>query len=547
MTLSRRGLMYTMIVVDDEAIIRHGIVNSMPWEAWGFSVVGQAKDGYEALELVKQHHPNVIFSDIRMPNMDGIQLMNIVSEKYSDTEIVIISGYSDIEYYRHAITCQVTEYLEKPTCLEDFEKVAKILKDKLDQRYAKEKERRELKKRLMESLPQMREIFLQKLLKGYYKDSNLIKEKMSFYSVPLTGANMAIATVSMDNYSGTGENYEEQRHLLNVSIVYEANKLLKSEELQGFFFINDSMVTGILASDDPEILSQTVALMEKLQESIKMYDITVSGGISQPSQNLVDLSLLYHQAKEALKQRIYLGDESITCFNDINTSNNDLSYILCRFDIEKIINVVFYEGDEELEALIDQVFVHFINRVTPRYDYIDKLWYELHFAIARYAIAFDFNIEKALSLHSDLVGVDISAIENLGRKREYILSVLKETKQQVRKKRQDNNSILISKIKNHVDATYYENALCLNAIAEKFDKSPAYISKLFKKELGQNFTDYVLGLRMNLAKELLEDITLKTYEIANRVGYADPSHFIKLFKKHTGMSTSKYREKYKKV
>lgn len=534
--------MYTVIVVDDEFIIRDGIVNSIPWEEWGFKVIGQAQNGLEALDLIENKKPDVIFTDIKMPEMNGLELIKVVSDKYKDIQVVILSGYSEIEYYKQAITCSVVDYLLKPTCYKDFEEITRKIKNRLDKKNKRVKEYKDLEKQLVESLPYMKQLFLKKLINGYYTDIKLVEEKFNFYDVNLINDRYVVITIEIDNYITLKTKYsEEQNYLFKLSITYLANQLLQQIG-NGIFYINNANITGIYSLHKDEEFNIIIELLQRLQREIyNLKKITISAGLSEETTNVLKLNVMYEQANEALKQKIFLGNESITCYNDIKQAEN-IEYLQCRFEQEKIINYIFYDGQDNLDDLLDTVFDKFKNRLIKRFNYIDKLWYELYFIIARNAIKFDVDLD--IIIQNKFIK-DISNIENLDMKRKWIMEILLETKKSVKEKKQNNTCKLITEIKRYIDDYYWDNNMSLNMVADKFNKNPAYLSKLFKKETSRNFSDYIINLRIDRAKELLEDVSLKTYEVANKVGYVDPSHFIKVFKKYTGMSTSKYRENHR--
>lgn len=112
--------MYRLLIVDDEEDIRRGIARGIPWSQLGFEVAGQAGNGEEAVGLLESARPDVVLSDIRMPKMDGIELMQYLSANYPEIKIIILSGYNDVEYLNMAIKNRVTEYLLKPTDIDDF-------------------------------------------------------------------------------------------------------------------------------------------------------------------------------------------------------------------------------------------------------------------------------------------------------------------------------------------------------------------------------------------------------------------------------------------
>lgn len=149
--------MYKLLIVEDESAIAQGIAKSNPWEEWGFQVAGICGNGEEAVAFIERDRPDLVLSDIRMPKMDGIALMQYLNEKYPEIKIVILSGYNDFEYLQMAIRNHVAEYLLKPTLLEEFEELFRKMKNVLDEE-AQQREERELQIRSRES---------NALLKGY--------------------------------------------------------------------------------------------------------------------------------------------------------------------------------------------------------------------------------------------------------------------------------------------------------------------------------------------------------------------------------------------
>ena len=143
--------MYQLLIVDDEEDIRRGMARGIPWNEWGFEVAGQAENGEEAVRIIGEKHPDVVLSDIRMPKMDGIELMQYLHENNPEIKIIILSGYNDVEYLNMAIRNQVTEYLLKPTDIDEFETLFHRLKEKLDEEGIRRRELESLKVSAMQN------------------------------------------------------------------------------------------------------------------------------------------------------------------------------------------------------------------------------------------------------------------------------------------------------------------------------------------------------------------------------------------------------------
>lgn len=124
--------MYRLIIADDEENIRNGMAHSLPWREWGYEVVALCASGQEVLDQMESARPDVVLSDIRMPGMDGVELMQRLSRDYPQVKIVILSGYSDFKYLNMSIRNHVAEYLLKPTDVDDFEETFRRLKASMD-------------------------------------------------------------------------------------------------------------------------------------------------------------------------------------------------------------------------------------------------------------------------------------------------------------------------------------------------------------------------------------------------------------------------------
>ncbi|MEN6315589.1 MAG: response regulator [Clostridiaceae bacterium] len=532
--------MYKILVADDEDMIREGIALGVPWSELGFEVSGQAVNGIEAIDLIKRDTPDVVITDIRMPKMDGIELIEYLSVNYPRVKTIIISGYSDIEYFKSAINNRVFEYLLKPTDYNEFEQVFKHVKDALDEERRKKEEYDKLKSSLIESLPYMRERFLNQLIKGYYTDVKQISDKLIFYEVNLDYNELAVIVFEIDNYFVLTNGYsEEVKELLRLSVILTANNVFGEKQPGIFFSGSNDEIIGICDLKDG--YKAIVPAINEVQKRIYEYKkVTVSAGISDKCVDIMHISLSYRQAIQAIKQKVFLGSESIIFFSDINMMDCP-DYLPYLFDNERLINAVFYKDGQELTSFLDDVFSQFESKMIIKYDNIDRLCMEMLFIVARHAVQYNIKLEEILEARGTAYS-DVYHYDSLPAKKEYVRDILTEVNNKIRQIRNDSASHTIGIIKDYLDKNFSNNCISLDLVAEKVNKNPAYVSYLFKNETGKNFTEYVTELRINKAKGLLSDVRVKLYEISAMVGYADASHFTKIFKKYTGLIPSEYRK-----
>ena len=142
---------FTIILADDEQQILYGMKNGIDWESLGFSVVGTAQNGKEALELIEEYHPDLLISDIKMPFMDGLELSKTIHENYINTKIILFSGWDDFEYARTAISYGVSQYIMKPIDYNEMQKLLTTMHEELEKEYAEKMNRTRLATEFIET------------------------------------------------------------------------------------------------------------------------------------------------------------------------------------------------------------------------------------------------------------------------------------------------------------------------------------------------------------------------------------------------------------
>lgn len=123
--------MYRVAIIDDEPLIVEGLTKTMPWEKWNMQVIGSAYDGKQGLSLIRREHPDIIISDINMPQLDGLKMIAGLKSEFPNMQIVILTGYREFEYAREAISLGVTRFLLKPSKMNELEEAMDAVTEKL--------------------------------------------------------------------------------------------------------------------------------------------------------------------------------------------------------------------------------------------------------------------------------------------------------------------------------------------------------------------------------------------------------------------------------
>lgn len=271
--------MYQLLIVDDEEDIRRGMARGIPWNEWGFEVAGQAENGEEAVRIIGEKHPDVVLSDIRMPKMDGIELMQYLHENNPEIKIIILSGYNDVEYLNMAIRNQVTEYLLKPTDIDEFETLFHRLKEKLDEEGIRRRELESLKVSAMQNKELSYARVLSNLLDGYVggEEEYGWKEEMED-----AGMNFDCCMMAVLDAQPVGNGERDDHYQLKQRIIRYCN----SREMvwEKHFFLNrDRKVVGIITlkdGSDGELEAIGRCIKEIQGEIGDIYGLALLAGLS---------------------------------------------------------------------------------------------------------------------------------------------------------------------------------------------------------------------------------------------------------------------------
>lgn len=521
--------MYRLIIADDEESIRNGIAHGLPWQEWGYQVCALCASGQEVLDELERVQPDVVLSDIRMPGMDGVELMQRLSQEHPEIKIVILSGYSDFEYLNMSIKNHVAEYLLKPTDFEDFENTFLRLKSTLD------KERLQ-NAQITESVRQHFQLWLTALLEGTAMPQDTERFLPMLTAQGIDPDNLVVTDFILNGHGG-----DEKTDLLELwRNIWKISCKLPAEPLHQLPFLFDGERLVVLYSSETDFRAEDVIpQIQELQKAVhEQLHVTLSVGISSLCTEPGMLPQAYEQANCCAKQSAFAGAESICPFQQIrNTRSSGLLY----FDTEKVEKALLAQDYDALRTEVDRVL---LLPGTQQLDYqtVDRLCLSLLFHASLWSLRYGVQMEEVLrTLGAHYT--DIQQCSTLNSKRDFVLVCLFGCQQALAHRRSHGyvvNSVA-QRVREYVDAEYCSNHISLESVAASVHKTSAYISRVFKNELGCNFTDYLTEKRMRRAAELLKEPDGKVYFIAEQCGYADTSNFIRVFKKFYGISPVEYR------
>lgn len=528
-------MLYTLIIADDEQMMRNGLTNAIKWEELGFSLEGVFSDGSEVLEYLKQNVVDVLLIDIKMTKVSGIEVAKFIFENKLSIKVIFLSGYKDFEFAQQAVEYNVEHYMLKPFSILKLKEVFISVREKLDEQNELEKEINNRVKRYNKIVDFEKEQFIIDLFMGaftsdedLYRRLTIIDENKEWllhrtliFSISLHQS--ASLKNFIDEY-GSQELNDQLAHILrSFSKRLEFFPLeIYNNRLQGIYV--EKPETNSLATYWDTELGQA-----KFEDHIKalikmMLDIEVSVEVMNFLPELKSLTHYHQKSLQALNTKSIQKAPSLL---------HDL------WKQKKLIISYAIQGNME-RAL--PLFESFINQVGgANVDFVrNQVNHLLLTLVDKCSDGNPIISEELMELTSitDLYSLmtDTSIIRWGKDKLRKIVDYLNE------KELLSDGNDSIHAIKKYISENY-DKDITLNDIGELVCMHPTYVSRLFKERTGNTVTEYITRERMRIATEYLDNTTDYVYEISEKVGYRDVKHFYKIFKKLMGCSPKDYRER----
>ncbi|UQZ86043.1 putative response regulatory protein [Paenibacillus konkukensis] len=531
------------IIVDDEKHVREAVKLLVDWNHFGIDTILEAQDGEEAIEMIGEHRPQIIFTDMMMPTKNGLELLEWLEAHYAYGKTIVISGHDDFQLVRHTVKHGGVDYILKPI---DAEQLHAAVGKAVDCWIREENERHRKVQSNIE-MNQIRPVYWEKTL------SNLVAEPSAYeasaasldeaFGIERGMKECRLAIIAFDTMSaGLKAKFDANSDLLFFSVTNICNEILRAGRhgVAYRYWNSDGEILILLygASPDPDPVLADIqrGLTAALRSSL---DIGVS--LVQPFP--YGLPAAYREAQSALRRRNLRVKEKRIYYAAGQPSAQQP--LLSYSDYAEQIRLAVKSGSEEqigkavdlwLDAVraLDTVTVEQFRHWQSEYNVLRSRWLAEWFG-ERQA---ELNIRAAPGFVSLPLDQDGALSPQLWR-RQLIDDLTALAKLQLEHQHRDNNAIFeIAKyIQNH-----YHQDITLQEIANHFYLSREYISRKFKQEFKVNLSDYLSDIRVEKAKLLLLNPHLRIAQIAEMVGYDDEKYFSKVFKKLVGLSPNEYRK-----
>ncbi|MBS5065488.1 MAG: response regulator [Hungatella hathewayi] len=517
--------MYRILVVDDEQMIADGLKFLIEKGTQDCEVVGVAYDGTEGIAGARKLEPDIILTDIRMYEMDGLEMIRRIKEEGVPARFIILSGYADFSYAKQAIALGVEEYITKPIEEEELYGTLRRVCLSIQQQKMRDGRLSSLEEAVSEYDQGMKQYRLRELLQGRTE----VRESDGRFDF-LNHVFYCSAVYESPGGDGLEKAFEE---ICKKNLEKEEDYMITSGPEPG------RMVVCIGASQMPGMQRIINSLGKLRMDFENRTGERVSLGIGTPHRSVSGIKKSYEEALCALNYKVIRGPGSLVYYGEIRDILKTPSNIAREdvLELERCMNEMDSEG---LSRIVESIF-----RKMSRQESLSP---EVLQATAINLVLSGISKMPFMQLQlNEYLGKNILSLDNIAKfqtmeqLKHWIINVLQGMNELMLKQSMPEKRDVIEESKEYI-ARHFEQDITLNDISERFFINPYYFSQLFKKRTGVTYQKYLTGIRIARAKKLLEETDLKLFEISEMVGYSDVNYFRRVFEKYEGVKPNEYRK-----
>ena len=528
--------MLRVVLADDEHKIILLLQKLIQWERLGYEIVGTANDGLRALELVREKQPHLLITDVQMPGCSGIELIRQAKELQPDLHFIIISGYRKFEYAQSALKYGVEDYLLKPLKQEELTGILLRLSDKLGKEAA-------LEFQLKKSSERQQELLMDTLHTAAERQQPFLTAAQAKTGYGFRGGEggVCFAALIKADVADAARNQNGYQVMIRHAL-----EIVRREV--------GSLTDACAVAAQKEGIAVLVQLPEYQTVEVTQCFTKIRKEIEQQRDMFwnVRCTICLGSRKSALEEAGVSLREAIWCCRDrlcrvqswrdaeAEQLNLDVRYTMESAQKKRLQTAAECLDSERFEQELEESFRLLLTERELNGQMIED-WFRQTLDAGLYGMQqngtpeerFAETLEERFWLCGDVQSVYQLLRQEIGRE----LDRLGDERSQ-REMRP------ITEAKRYIQQ-HYREALRLEDVSSAVGFNATYFSTLFKKETGQNFTDYLTELRIGKARELLSGDKVSVQDVAEMVGYSDLKYFSRLFKKSTGVSPSDYKKLYK--
>ena len=520
--------MLHLMIVDDDALMGNQLAAMLDWKEFGVEIVYFASDGQEAIDALKSHGVDFVMTDMEMPGVDGIALIEYISVHYPEIYVVALSAYDDFHYVRGSMKYGAHDYLLKNKLSKE------VLMGMLTELKDKEQIADEMKAHQELTKEQLQESFFRRVLFRSDYDKVQIGHIVKNLNIPFNKDCLAVLIVD-------GDFFNDQ--ILSRSVFHMCQQILKDADYVKLLELDQGSFCFIISFKTEVSQAAVLKKLEQWGNTIinngrKFFNVSVNITISEVCSDISKLNQFYRQAVKNEEYFFYDDSRSLICSWAFSNKAGGKDQKLQFPDIRELKKWIMDGKQKEMTDLWEQFFEHARQMRLPAGEFAAEAALQLNqillFGEELGASRYYLLSEREFSFY------DLKNIRTLSRFKELYMSVIKRLCEAITPEYENNFYHKYTKYALKKVHTSYSQPLTLNDIASELSVTPAYISSVFKQDIGIGFNEYLNKLRIERVIEHIRKGDGKLKDIVNSVGFQNYNYFFKVFKEHTGLTPAQY-------
>ena len=527
-----------VLIADDELNICKLIKNIIDWDTLGLELIGFAYNGCESYDMIIKSKPDIVITDIRMPGKSGLDIIRECLEQGLDIQFIIVSGHAEFDYARQAVKYGVNDFLLKPVSREELNEALERVITRLSDADAESRT-------VAETLENSRIVLRNSLLLSlYHHDFNAaihsiesLNNEFCFHFEAGILMPVVCKLYVKGKQAGHAKNMLSQMKSIIEKELHGISTDLcvceKGLSLLCLFNFQEYKINEFLIA-----LQYTLNLMLNLIRPYNLYEVVMGTGTA--TQAIKRLQVSFSQAVCACNSRLCLGGNQIICGVNMDTRLLNSSLIPIDEPNRSLKPIIEMLDTESFPEMLRKEFRRQMPD-TALYPYSVNPYIRKFVSSVLRDIIDIHKIKDSQLFNEQAILDNILQCQSLDLAEEELINSLSKLLEELQAISPDRKTVKI--VKNYVEKNF-DQRIRLEDAAEKVYLSAAYLGILFKRETGQNFSDYLISVRIEKAKEMLKDIRFNINEISDKVGYKDNRYFSKLFKSIEGVNPTQYRQMF---
>lgn len=523
--------MKKVLLVDDSQLSIDGLVQNIDFQQLGLDIAAVCLDSESALDHLNREEVDIVISDIRMPNLTGLDLARYVIPRHKQTKIILISAFDDFEYAQEALRIGVFDYIQKPI---DYAYLQRSIQKALDSVEVE----RALYRQLQDIKPYLEAKLYMDLLHSYPESARVVLSKnMDYLDIkPNQGPYICLALFPSQ------ENVDKERTLIeNIGLQNYMQKFFGKYFFVKFIQEFDKILAVLSpVGDCDDFYNLILRISNDFVHHCEQTSISVFVMIGVPVDTLWEISISY-QSTAIASNFLYFREKTQifeACKAAVLQNGSIPIDYLCDLEND-LVNVLLMHSHNQLESFIERFEKLLLHYKSGKEEVIACI----QLFAARLLSYFSDN--KEMRNHStDRINHFLMDIRAKSDAREIINQFSQlghDLIDAIHIQSSSYHARLIHDVVRYIESHYACSELRLEDVAKAFHINSNHLSRVFKREKGVSFSDYLSEVRLLQAQKLLSASTMRISEISQETGYASQYYFSQCFKKRFGVTPSQYR------